>query len=319
MVFSTVSNQAHKHHKSKKEVTMFNDKAKLFRKFIAEKELVLGVGARDALEAKIIEQAGFDFVWSSSLCVSASYAVPDASLISMKQYLEAARLMNEVIGIPVIVDGDTGYGNANNVIYAVKLFEEAGIAGISMEDKKFPKDNSLLAGGRQELASIEEFAGKIMAAKDTQKSGDFYVIARVEALIAGWGQEEALRRSHRYVEAGADCIMIHSKSKTPDEIIEFIHAWDGSAPLMLVPTTYPSLTEADIKALGKVKISVYANQLVRASIKIQETLLEEIKKAGGVHTCEEMMAPVTHIFELQGVPDMKANEKKYLVVEVMEK
>ncbi len=294
---------------------MLDQKAKKMRTLLAEKELVIGVGARDALEAKLIEQAGFDFVWSSSLAVSASYAVPDANLISMNQYLAAARSMNEVIEIPIIADCDTGYGNANNVIYTVKLFEEAGIAGISIEDKKFPKDNSLLAGGRQELATIEEFAGKIRAAKDTQKSDQFFVIARVEALIAGWGQEEALKRSYRYVEAGADCVMIHSKSKTPDEIVEFIKQWNGAAPLMLVPTTYPSLSEEQIKALGKVKISVYANQLLRVSVKSQETLLEEIKRAGGIHTCEDLMAPVSRIFELQGVPDMKAREKKYLLAE----
>ena len=294
---------------------MFDQKAKKMRSLLAEKELVLGVGARDALEAKLIEGAGFDFVWSSSLAVSASFAVPDANLISMSQYLDAARAMNEVIDIPVIADCDTGYGNANNVIYTVKLFEEAGIAGISIEDKKFPKDNSLLAGGRQELATIEEFAGKIRAAKDTQKSDQFFVIARVEALIAGWGQEEALKRAYRYVEAGADCVMIHSKSKTPDEIVEFIERWDGAAPLMLVPTTYPSLTEERIKVFGKVKISVYANQLLRASIQSQEALLEEIKRAGGIHTCEDRMAPVARIFELQGVPAMKVNEKKFIPTE----
>ena len=294
---------------------MFDEKAEKMRHLLAEKDLVVGVGARDALEAKLIEQAGFDFVWSSSLAVSASFAVPDANLISMNQYLSAARSMNEVIDIPIIADCDTGYGNANNVIYTVKLFEEAGIAGISIEDKKFPKDNSLLAGGRQDLAAIEEFAGKIRAAKDTQKSEKFFVIARVEALIAGWGQEEALKRSYRYVEAGADCVMIHSKAKTPDEIVEFIKHWNGDAPLMLVPTTYPSLTEEHIKALGKVKISVYANQLLRVSIKSQEELLGEIKRAGGVHTSEGRMVPVSRIFELQGVPSMKANEKKYIYEE----
>lgn len=291
---------------------MIAEKAKEMRRLIAEKEIVVGVGARDALEAKLIERAGFDLVWSSSLGVSASYAIPDASLISMKQYLEAARSMNEVINIPVIADCDTGYGNANNVIYAVKLFEEAGIAGMSIEDKKFPKDNSLLAGGRQELAPVEEFAGKIMAAKDTQKSEDFVVIARVEALIAGWDQEEALRRAHCYVEAGADCILIHSKSKTPDEIVKFVKSWDGAAPLVLVPTTYPSLTEKEIKAMGKVKIVIYANQPMRAAIQAQELLLEEIKKAGGIYTIDEMMVPVSRVFELQGVPQMKENEKKYL-------
>ncbi len=288
------------------------EKAGKLRKLMKDREIVVGVGARDALDAKLIENAKFDFVWSSSLGVSASYAVPDASLISMTQYLEAARTMNEVIDIPVIIDADTGYGNANNVIYAVKLFEEAGIAGMSIEDKKFPKDNSLLAGGRQELAGIEEFAGKIMAAKDTQKSKDFVVIARVEALIAGWGQEEALKRAHRYVKAGADCILIHSKSNVPDEIIEFCENWDGTAPLVIVPTTYSSLTKEKIKTLGKVKIIIYANQVFRASIKAGEQILKEIKKAGGIHTIDAMMIPVSHLFELQGVPQMKANEEKYL-------
>jgi len=291
---------------------MINKKAKKLRRLMSEKEIIIGVGARDALDAKLIEKADFDFIWSSSLGVSASYAVPDASLISMKQYLEAARAMNEVVSIPIIADCDTGYGNVNNLIYAVKLFEEAGIAAISIEDKKFPKDNSLLAGGRQELSTIEEFMGKIRASKDSQKTKNFMVIARVEALIAGWGQEEAQKRAHRYVEAGADCILIHSKSKNPKEIIEFIRAWDKPIPLVLVPTTYPSLTEKMIKDLGKVKLIIYANQPMRASVKIEELLLKEIKKAGGIHTIDDMMVPVSHIFDLQGVTEMKQNEKKYL-------
>ena len=291
---------------------MLSEKAKTFRRLMGEKGLVVGVGARDALDARIIERAGFDFIWSSGFAVSASYGVPDASLISMKQFLEAARAMNEVINIPVIADCDTGFGNANNVIYAVKLYEEAGMAGICLEDKKFPKETSLLAGGRQELADMEEFAGKIMAAKDTQKAEDFVVIGRTEALIAVWGQEEALKRAHRYVEAGADCILVHSKSKTPDEVVEFVQAWDGSAPIVLIPTNYPSLTEDRIRELGKVKIVMYANQVLRASVKAEEMVLEEIRKAGGIHTIDDMMVPVSHIFDLQGVPQMKENEKKYL-------
>ena len=233
---------------------MNSEKAKKLRQLIAQKDLVIGAGARDALDAKIVENVGFDFVWSSSLGISASYCIPDASLISMSQYIDAARHMGEIIDIPIIIDADTGYGNVNNVIYAVKLFELAGIAAMSMEDKKFPKDNSLLAGGRQELATIEEFTGKIKAVKDTQTSNDFFLIARVEALIAGWGQEEAMKRAIAYVEAGADSILIHSKQSTPDEIVAFINAWDGGAPITLVPTTYPDLTEEKINKLGgKVK------------------------------------------------------------------
>ena len=296
-------------------MTIVSRKEKLHRsrEFLTRPGVALGVGAGDALSAKLIEKAGFDFIWSSSLCVSACYAVPDANLISMSQYCDAARSMNEVVSIPVIADCDTGYGNANNVIYAVKKFEEAGIVGISIEDKKFPKDNSLLEGGRQELAPIDEFVGKIKAAKDNQQNEEFIVIARVEALIAGWGQDEAMQRSLRYVEAGADCILIHSKAKQPDEILEFIRNWNQPTPLILVPTNYPSLTLKEVEKLKKVKLFIYANQPLRASVKAQEALLEEIKKAGGIHTIDPMMVPVSHIFDIQGVPKMKAAEKKYLV------
>jgi len=290
-----------------------NDKLGRARQLLGRPEVAVGVGAGDPLCAKLIERAGFDFVWSSSLCVSASYAVPDANLISMSQYCEAARAMNEVVSIPVIADCDTGYGNANNLIYAVKKFEEAGIVGISIEDKKFPKDNSLLEGGRQELAAIDEFVGKIKAAKDHQRHEEFVVIARVEALIAGWGQEEALKRSRRYAEAGADCILIHSKAKQPDEILEFIASWDRPTPLVLVPTNYPSLTLREVERLKKVRLFIYANQPLRASVKAQEALLEEMKRAGGIHTIDDMMVPVKHVFALQGVPEMKEAEKKYLI------
>ena len=290
---------------------MFDNPKKL-RRLMAEKELVIGVGARDALEARLIQEAGFDFVWSSGFAISAAYAVPDASLVSMTQLLEAARAMNAAIDIPIIADCDTGFGNANNVIYAVKRFEEAGVAGISIEDKKFPKDTSLLPGGRQELLPIAEFTGKIKAAVDTRQSADWVVIARVEALIAGLGQGVALERAHRYVEAGADAILIHSKATTPDEIVAFVEAWDGNAPLVLVPTTYPSLTEQAIKSLGKVRLVIYANHPLRAAVKAQRLLLKEIKAAGGIHTVDRMMVPVSHIFEIQGVPQMKENESRYL-------
>jgi len=270
------------------------------------RDLLVGVGARDALEARLVEKAGFDFVWSSSLGISAAHAVPDASLLSMFHYLEAARFMREAIRIPVLADGDTGYGDARNVAYAVRRYEEAGIAGICFEDKQFPKENSLLPGGRQDLAPLEDFAAKIEAAVDARGSRDFAVVARVEALVAGAGQEEALRRARRYERAGADFILIHSRQKSPDEIVEFIKAWDGAVPLVLVPTIYPSLTEKKIRALGKVRMVIYANQPMRAAVKATEEILAEIRKAGGVHTVDDRMAPLTRIFELQELPDVGA-------------
>lgn len=268
--------------------------------WIFRKDLLVGIGARDALEAKLIEEAGFDFVWSSSLGISAAYGVPDASLVSMNQYLQAARAMREQVTIPILADCDTGYGNDRNVAYAVKLFEEAGIRGACFEDKSFPKENSLLPDGRQRLEDQDEFARKIQAAVEARKSEDFAVVARVEALIAGWGLEEALQRSRVYQNAGADLILIHSRSASPDEIIEFCGAWDGTIPLVLVPTVYPSLTEKKIRALGNVRLVIYANQPLRAAVRAQEELLAEIRRAGGIHTVDPFMVPLGRIFEIQG-------------------
>ncbi len=287
-------------------------RAKKLRELFARPGLIRVVGAHNGLGAKLVERAGFDGVWSSSLEVSASHGIPDASLLSMNQYLEAARSMVEVTSIPLVVDGDTGYGNANNVFYAVERFEEAGVAGITFEDKKFPKDNSLLPGGRQALAGIEEFAGKIEAAKAARRSPDFMVIARVEALIAGWGQEEAHRRASRYVEAGADAILIHSKAADPKEIIEFVTRWEGQAPLVLVPTTYPSLTEKRIAEFGKVKMVIYANHGLRTAIRAMEEVLAKIRQDGGIHDLDHLLVPMKHVFDLQDVPKMKEREQRFL-------
>jgi phosphoenolpyruvate phosphomutase len=288
------------------------EKAKKMRKLIERPGLIRLMGAHNGMSAKLVERAGFEGIWASGLEISASYGIPDASLISMYQFLEAARSMNEVVEIPVVADCDTGYGNAINVMYMVKRYEEAGIAAIVIEDKKFPKDNSLLAGGRQELLRVEEFEGKIEAAKVAQRDSHFMVIARVEALIAGWGQEEAQMRAHRYADAGADAILIHSKSKDPQEIVQFVTDWDRDTPLVLVPTMYSSLKEQEIKELGKVKMVIYANHGLRASIKAMEMLFNKIKRDGGIYDLDEMIDPVDHVFDLQEVPQMKEHEGKFL-------
>lgn len=133
---------------------MLHEKATQFRNLLKQQNYITGVGARDALEAKMIERAGFDFVWASGFCISASYGLPDASILSMKHFVEEGRAMNEVINIPIIFDADTGYGNAINVIYVTRLLEDAGMAAMCIEDKKFPKDTSLLASGRRELLGM---------------------------------------------------------------------------------------------------------------------------------------------------------------------
>src|SRR3990167_2649609 len=187
-------------------------KAARLRRLLRKKGPILLGGAHDALSAKLIEEAGFDAVWASSFGVSASTkCLPDANVLTMTEMLEAVKGMNEAVTIPVIADCDNGYGNAINVIRMVKEYERAGIAGISIEDNPFPKKCSLYPGERQELVDKDEMAGRIAAAKSTQVSPAFFVIARTEALIAGLGMEEALGRAAAYEAAGADAILIHSR------------------------------------------------------------------------------------------------------------
>lgn len=287
-------------------------KAALLRAKFREKPLTHIIGAHNPLSARLAEEAGFDGIWASGFELSAASGVPDASLISMTEHLAAARAMNEAVAIPVVADVDTGYGNAINAMHTLKQYETAGMAAMVMEDKKFPKDTSLLAGGRQELLPIEEFEGKIEASAAARRDPDFMIIARTEALIAGQGQAEAKRRAERYVAAGADAVLIHSKSDTPDEIVEFVGAWQGEAPIVIVPTAYPQLTEKDIIGLEKVKMVIYGNHAIRAVITALEQVFGQIREDGGIHNVHGTIVPVTRVFELQGVAEMKKNEKKFL-------
>jgi phosphoenolpyruvate phosphomutase len=285
-------------------------KSRTLRDLFEREGVIRLVGAHDGLSARLVELNGFDGVWASGLEISASHTVPDANILTMTQYLEASSVMNYAISIPVVADCDTGYGNSSNVMHMVHKYEAAGIAAVTIEDKKFPKVNSYIPG-RQELAPVAEFVGKILAAKNAQQSDDFMVIARTEALIAGWGQEEALRRAHAYVDAGADAILIHSKASTPGEIVAFTEAWDFSAPLVIVPTTYPTLSIEEANRLG-IKMVIYANQGLRASIRAMDEVFSEIMREGRLETVEDKITPMTTVFELQGMTRMREEEKIYL-------
>src|SRR5215213_3144831 len=274
--------------------------------------LVRVTSAHNPLSARLAEEAGFDGIWASGFELSAAYGVPDASLLSFTQHLDMTRAIVEQVSIPLVADLDTGYGNAINVFQIVGAYTRAGSAAVVIEDKIFPKDTSLLAGARQELVQIEEFQGKIEAARDAASGHDVLVIARTEALIADLGIDEALRRGGAYAEAGAHLLLIHSKRKTPDEIVAFATAWPGTVPLVLVPTAYPDLTEARAKALGKIGIMIYANHAVRAAVTAMREIFAAIRRDGGIHEVDKRIATVEDIFDLQRVPAMKAAEKRYL-------
>ena len=279
---------------------------------IAARGLVQAMAAHSPLSAMLAEEAGFEALWASGFELSALYGLPDVSLISMTQHLEMLRAMAARCSLPIVADIDTGFGNAVNVDHAVREYERAGAAAVVIEDKSFPKVTSLVAGGRQELLRVEEFQGKIEAARAARRSDAFLIVARVEALIAGLGQDEALRRGHAYVEAGADMILIHSKQTTPDEIEAFIGAWDGARPLVLVPTAYPGMTVARMAASGKVGLAIWGNHAIRAAVAAMQDVFARIRADGGIHGVDRDIVPVAEIFRLQDMDGVKQLETRFL-------
>ncbi len=205
-------------------------KCKQLRTLLESDELEFILEAHNGVSASIVERAGFKGIWGSGLSLSAQFGVRDSNEASWTQVVDMLEFMSDATSIPILLDGDTGYGNFNNMRRLVKKLEQRNIAGVCIEDKQFPKTNSFIDGNKQPLAEIDEFCGKIKAGKDSQTDDDFCIVARVEALIAGWGLEEALKRAEAYHQAGADGILIHSKHSRPDEILAFAKEWSRRSP-----------------------------------------------------------------------------------------
>ncbi|HEX8056569.1 MAG TPA: phosphoenolpyruvate mutase [Novosphingobium sp.] len=267
--------------------------------------------AHNGLSAKIAQEAGFEGIWASSLSISAALGIRDNDEASWTQVLEVAEFMADATTVPILLDGNTGYGNFNSVRRLVPKLEQRGIAGVCMEDKLFPKTNSFIRSTSQPLADMEEFAGKILAAKEAQRDDDFVVIARVEALIAGHGMEEALRRAEAYRRAGADGILIHSKERDAREILHFKKEWGDRLPLVIVPTKYYT-TPTDVFSDAGFSIVIWANQLMRAALPAMQKTAKAICANKTLVGVEEGLAPLAEVFRLQGEGELEQAEKAYL-------
>jgi phosphoenolpyruvate phosphomutase len=274
-------------------------------------ELEFLMEAHNGLSARIVREAGFKGIWASGLSISAQFGVRDNNEASWTQVVDVLEFMADAGDLPILLDGDTGYGNFNNMRRLVRKLEQRGIAGVCIEDKLFPKTNSFLNGERQPLADIEEFAGKIAAGKDTQHDANFSIVARVEALIAGWSLDEALRRAEAYRLAGADAILIHSKLSKPDEILAFAREWARRAPLVIVPTRYYS-TPTEVFREAGISTVIWANHLVRAAASAMQSVAKEIFQSQTLVNVEDRIAPVDEIFRLQDADEYSAAERLYL-------
>ena len=277
------------------------------RDIMQSKEIIKVGGAFDVMSAKLVENSGFDAIWAGSFSISAINAVPDASILTMTEFFDAASKMAYACNIPVIADCDTGYGGPENVRHLVKKYENAGIAGISIEDKVFPKQNSLLENASHELLSEKDFVDKIIAAIESKQNENFLIIARVEALISGMGMNEALKRASAYEKAGADAILIHSKQETPDEIFEFMELWNGKIPIVVVPTSYDTVKINELIS-HKIKFVIYANQTLRASYASMTKLLSRLINAESINEVNDMMSSMNDIFKLQDMYDVQKDE-----------
>jgi len=266
--------------------------------------------AHNGISARIVEEAGFKGIWGSGLTISASLGVRDNNEASWTQVLDVVEFMSDVTSIPILLDADTGYGNFNNVRRLVRKLEQRHVAAMCIEDKLFPKTNSFI-GEQQPLADVEEFAGKIKAAKDVQSDPDFCVVARVEALIAGWGLGEALRRADAYRRAGADAILIHSKIAEPDEVLAFAAEWQNECPLVIVPTMYHQTPTERFEEAG-ISLVIWANHLMRAAVLRMQEIARRIHDKRSIASVEGEIAPVRELFRLQNAAELKEAEARYL-------
>ena len=285
-------------------------KAAKFRALLTSPELAFIMEAHNGLSAKIVEETGFKGIWASGLSLATAMGVRDRNEASWTQVVDVLEFMSDATAIPILLDGDTGYGDFNNFRRLVQKLCQRDIAAVCIEDKVFPKTNSFIEGN-QELADVEEFCGKIKAGKDSQSDDDFSIVARVEALIAGWGLDEALRRAEAYHAAGADAILIHSKKSTAEEIFAFAEEWGGRCPLVIVPTMYYA-TPTERFREAKISLVIWANHNLRGAITAMRDVSRRIYEEQSLGGVEGQVASVKEVFAIAGNSELDAAERKYL-------
>ena len=282
-------------------------KAQLFKNLIDSNSLEFLMEAHNGISAKIVEEVGFKGIWGSGLAISASLGLRDNNEASWTQVLDVCEFMSDSTNIPILLDGDTGFGNFNNMRRLVKKLEQRDIAGVCIEDKLFPKTNSFINNSYQILADIDEFCGKIKVAKDTQSDSSFSVIARVEAFIAGYGLHEAIKRAEAYRLAGADAILIHSKKNDSSEIKTFMEEWGNRHPIIIVPTKYYTTPTEVYQNMG-INMVIWANHTIRASIASMQKVVTKIFHNKSISIVHDEIVSVEEIFRLQKADDQDARK-----------
>ncbi|SJM32460.1 phosphoenolpyruvate mutase [Mesorhizobium delmotii] len=278
------------------------------RELLLSKELTFLMEAHDGLSAAIAERAGFRGLWASGLSIASALGYRDANEASWTQVVDVVERIVDATDIPVLVDGDSGFGNFNNARLVARKLEQRGASGMCLEDKGFPKLNSFV-GDRHPLADIDEFCGRLKAVKDTT-GPDFVVVARIEALIAGHGLDEALVRAEAYAEAGPDAILIHSGKAVADEILTFAQEW-SKLPIVIVPTKYYK-TPASVFRDAGISTVIWANHSMRAAIAGMRDICGRIWSEESIAGIEDHVAGLDELFSLIGYHELAQAEEQYL-------
>ncbi|WP_444626228.1 isocitrate lyase/phosphoenolpyruvate mutase family protein [Flavobacterium columnare] len=265
-------------------------------------------GAHDVLSAKIIQNVGYDGVWLSGLGVSvAKKGLPDASIVTPTEIMEICRNITSVTDVPIILDMDSGYGNAVSAYYYAKEFERCGIKGLCIEDNLFPKCNSFYNAEDKQLESIENMVAKIKSIKSAVSS-DFVVIARNEGLIVGLPLEEVVKRSKAYVNAGVDALVVHTANW--EVLMKFLEIWNDEIPLVIIPTKIPEIPQDTL--LKYFNIIIHANQLLRASIKASEQIMSKILAEGLSFESELQISTMSEVFVYNEMEKLTELENQFL-------
>jgi phosphoenolpyruvate phosphomutase len=279
------------------------------REMLAGPQLAFLMEAHDGLSARIADVEGFEAIWASGFAVSTALGVRDTDEASWSQLLTVVQWMTEAVTLPIVIDGDTGYGNFNTTRRFAHKAERLGAAAVCFEDKVFPKMNSFV-GDDHELADVDEFCVKLRACKEYQDDPNFCVVARTEALIAGHSMDEALERAHAYAAAGADAIFIHSREPDATEIEEFAGRWDGELPLVISPTTYGAVTPTDFFRRCGIGAVIWANHNMRAAVAAMRRVCRSLRQTETLRDAEAEIAPLAEVFGLMNYDELAAAEQR---------
>lgn len=277
---------------------------------ITASELTFAMEGHDGLSAAVVEHAGFKVLWASGLSISSSLGYRDANEASWSEVVNVVERMADAVQIPILVDGDSGFGNFNNARLMASKLRRCGASGICLEDKVFPKMNSFV-GDRHPLAETAEFCGRLKAIKDRIPDPEFVLVARIEALIAGQGMDEALARAYAYAEAGADAILIHSRRSDAEEILAFTRAWQNRLPVVIVPTKYYRTPVSAYRAAG-ISMVIWANHNLRAATAAMCHICGRIVREETIAGIESEVATLDEVFDLLKYQELAAAEERYL-------